>query len=257
MKSLSNSSIYKSAHLQICTSAHLFLFLLICTSAHSQTVTRQLFGSGGGNATPINASYYVNWSMGEPVVHTINNSLPQLTQGFQQPEIIIPLVDGQIDLTVVKRGRDAFLAWGDQQEGSFMYQVQWMRQGSGWQQLGETPANIFRHYDVPQTALTLYYRVTAVGQDGSIRHSNVTALSLTEENRPFIYPNPTSGSLWLSQLPANSQVQLFDMAGKSVIDQFPNSQLTQLDCSQLPAAIYLLRIQSDGKNFSFKVEVRR
>ncbi len=239
----------------------LFAHLLICTSAFSQSVSRQLFGSGGSNSVPINGTYYVSWSMGEPVVNTLTGGLPLLTQGFQQPENFIPLIVGGLQLTVGSQqsaGRyDAFLQWEDGAEGPFRYQIEWIQRATGWQKLGETVADIFRHYDLPSQGGAIFYRVTALGPDGSIRHSNVVELPLQSPDSPSVFPNPTSGFLYIENIPPNSRLQFYDMTGKVLIDQSSDSQDFQLDLRHLPAAIYLLFITNGENHFSQKIEIIR
>lgn len=244
------------AYLNICKSAHLLILLFFCSSVQSQTVTRQLFGSGGGNATPINGTYYVNWSMGEAVINTLNNGLPQLTQGFQQPEIIIPLAAGEIVLQATLREKDVFLSWNDSQRGAIMYQAECLRRGMGWQKIGETSAFMYRHYDVPFEDQEMYYRVVGLGADGSIRHSNTVAIQPGEVGRPDIFPNPATDWIQVKNLTSESHLLLYDMTGKLVHQQKSTGSSTQIQVSDLPAAMYLLYIMQEEKSFSYKIEVR-
>ncbi len=59
-----------------------------------------------------------------------------------------------------------------------------------------------------------------------------------------LFPNPTTGIITLENLPANARITLLNALGQE-IRSIESQQLTeQLDLSDLPAATYLLRIQS-------------
>lgn len=72
-------------------------------------------------------------------------------------------------------------------------------------------------------------------------------------------PNPTSGAVQISfDLPAQAayQVGIFDLTGKSVLKTSANGvglQQVNLDLSDLPKGIYLLRLQTEGQTTAMKV----
>ena len=70
-----------------------------------------------------------------------------------------------------------------------------------------------------------------------------------------VYPNPFSGRILISfrVRTASSQINVFDVFGRSVLTQFISEQQgVELNLSQLAAGIYILRLQNE-KNISEKI----
>ncbi len=66
-----------------------FLFLAApIISLHAQSSERQVFATGGGNALA-GGGVHIDYTIGEPVVAPIGGSGLLLTQGFQQPFILV------------------------------------------------------------------------------------------------------------------------------------------------------------------------
>lgn len=77
---------------------------------------------------------------------------------------------------------------------------------------------------------------------------NTLSASNFEKANFSVYPNPTT-KFW--NISTNSQkilsVEVFDMAGKSVITKQPESLTTRIDCSSLSAGIYIMKINTDNE----------
>ena len=227
----------------------LFAGLMVMYVAEGQTIGRQLFGSGGSNSVPLNGTYYVSWSMGEPVVHTIDMNLPQLTQGFQQPETVLPLHPHAISLKAEKNGEDVLLNWTDNKEGEYQYLVQyWERE---WRTLDSLTLRNYRHVMPDANNNTLQYRIVAKSPDASIRMSNVVEIHRGETTEPVVFPNPASRFIYVKNVDETAQLSLFTKEGKSLISETGN----KLDLQGLSGGMYLLLIeQKDGKRTFKKVE---
>ena len=76
--------------------------------------------------------------------------------------------------------------------------------------------------------------------------SAVGILDDNESNAPIFYPNPTTGTIYLSE-PAN--ISLSDLSGNLLLEQ---KNTNQLDMSALPAGMYFLNI-GENKQHIFKV----
>ena len=76
--------------------------------------------------------------------------------------------------------------------------------------------------------------------------SAVGILDDNESNEPMFYPNPTTGSIYLSE-PAN--ITLSDLSGKLLLEQ---KNTNQLDISVLPAGMYFLNV-GENNHQTFKV----
>ena len=137
----------------------------------------------------------------------------------------------------------------DQQQASMMVngvaQHSWMTNAPGPNRLGSL--NIFA-YAGGAPAVPNYYIDDVLFVD-------VTGTSINETAKPgmAIYPNPTSDVLNVEFTGStNSAIaSVVDMSGRTVIEgqgfvQNGNASSSQLDLQQLPAGIYLLRVQ-DGE----------
>ena len=76
--------------------------------------------------------------------------------------------------------------------------------------------------------------------------SGVGITDNNESNAPIFYPNPTTGTIYLSE-PAN--ITLSDLSGNLLLEQ---KNTNQLDISDLPAGMYFLNI-GENKQHIFKV----
>ena len=83
----------------------------------------------------------------------------------------------------------------------------------------------------------------------SFYSENCSGVGITdnnESNAPIFYPNPTTGTIYLSE-PAN--ITLSDLSGNLLLEQ---KNTNQLDMSALPAGMYFLNI-GENKQHIFKV----
>lgn len=76
--------------------------------------------------------------------------------------------------------------------------------------------------------------------------NGVGILDNNESNAPNIYPNPTTGPIFLSE---NGDVALSDLSGKLLLKQ---KNTNQMDISALPTGIYFLSF-GENKQHTFKV----
>jgi Leucine-rich repeat (LRR) protein len=76
--------------------------------------------------------------------------------------------------------------------------------------------------------------------------SGVGITDNNESNAPIFYPNPTTGTIYLSE-PAN--ITLSDLSGKLLLEE---KNTNQLDISALPAGMYFLNVGENNQQ-TFKV----
>ncbi|MBL0137193.1 MAG: hypothetical protein IPP86_01525 [Bacteroidetes bacterium] len=70
----------------------ILILIFLAAGAHSQTLSPKVMPSCGGFATGINGKT-LSWTMGEPFNTTLSSANNKLTQGFQQPEISVYIVN--------------------------------------------------------------------------------------------------------------------------------------------------------------------
>lgn len=75
-----------------------------------------------------------------------------------------------------------------------------------------------------------------------------------EEMQVHIYPNPTSGLIYLEQLEAEKvQINVVDNLGRVVLQKNSKDKQTAIDLNSLPQGIYYLNIQQEKKISTHKV----
>jgi hypothetical protein len=75
-----------------------------------------------------------------------------------------------------------------------------------------------------------------------------------EEMQIHIYPNPTSGLVYIEQLIGeNTQIKVLDNLGRIVLQQNAKDKQTTIDLNQLPQGIYYINIQQDKQVSTHKV----
>jgi len=74
-----------------------------------------------------------------------------------------------------------------------------------------------------------------------------------------IYPNPTSGKLniELNNLPQSAQVSVFDVVGREIktSNNAINASRIEIDLSDQPNGIYLIKVSAGGRNYQQKISV--
>lgn len=68
-----------------------------------------------------------------------------------------------------------------------------------------------------------------------------------------VYPNPTSNSVHLEANDKIKSVLVFDVLGRKVLENNPNSQQTILKMEGLKVGLYILKITVNGKTSSYKI----
>jgi plastocyanin len=105
-----------------------------------------------------------------------------------------------------------------------------------------------------EQAGTFYYvctsHVASHGMKGKIIVQAATPVNTVSDESIRIYPVPLTGNELSIEwnLPVkNAVIQVYGMSGKLVINQQHEmiSGVSMIDCAQLPAGMYLLKIQSD------------
>jgi plastocyanin len=108
---------------------------------------------------------------------------------------------------------------------------------------------------------TFYYVCTAhvasQGMKGKIIVQAATAVNAVSEGNFSIYPVPFTGNeltIELGHPLQNTDIQVFDLSGslRIAVQKELISNTLKLDCSGLPAGVYILRIQSGNENLQKK-----
>lgn len=68
----------------------------------------------------------------------------------------------------------------------------------------------------------------------------------TEKISPVLYPNPTSGNLTITGLPANAQISVYNLTGQLITDVLVKTNAVNFDYTELPRGIYFVNVQSES-----------
>jgi hypothetical protein len=126
---------------------------------------------------------------------------------------------------------------------------------------GDATGNGSSSYSVGQIAY-LHKGSNAEVMEGVQTSFEVTALSTNEtgiqkENGILLYPNPFKDFLYLdfkSNSYRDSNYQLFDAQGKLIKQDKINQSKSELNFSDLPSAMYIMKIRQEGRDIkTFKI----
>gem|GEM_PF-3785219 len=119
----------------------------------------------------------------------------------------------------------------------------------------------------PLIGTDLYYRITALDQNGDEQRSNVVSVRLDPDSGDWlnIYPNPLfeGESLWIDAFllePSELSIAIFDVLGRRITGR--NSTLTaglgriQMNTAQLPSGTYLVQVRNKKKVETRKIIIK-
>ena len=134
--------------------------------------------------------------------------------------------------------------------GADYFEVQWSRNAADWQPSGRIgiedihqQAYRFRHdHEAPPE---LFYRIRQVDKDGAFVYSPVVRLRQQQHEMVQIAPNPARDFLVIQirgEHRQGNQLVLYDMAGRSLLQQNWTGTTHRLSVAHLPAGLYRLVI---------------
>jgi len=84
----------------------------------------------------------------------------------------------------------------------------------------------------------------------------ITDVTETEIDKIKIFPNPTSGNLFIDTQERLERVSIINISGREVFQQENLGEMTQVSLSSLPSGLYFVRIYADGVFTTQKVVKR-
>lgn len=107
----------------------------------------------------------------------------------------------------------------------------------------------------------VYYRVKCTGKDGSVIYSKTIAIRYEALQQTAVYPNPSSGDLWMRSDAASAMpalVTISDAYGKLVkkaniaLGKGVNTQALP-GIHNLPSGVYIIRISSQNNSYTERI----
>ncbi len=102
-----------------------------------------------------------------------------------------------------------------------------------------------------------YYRLKQTDFDGKSSNSKVVSIANNDNSSVAvrIYPNPNNGHFFVESNSENSIIAIYDPLGKKVFDWKMNTQLMEIDLSNLSNGIYSVQISSVSENNIYKISI--
>ncbi|MFA5417482.1 MAG: PKD domain-containing protein [Bacteroidales bacterium] len=231
------------------------------STAGTNSITSWNWNFGDGESSTEQHPSHTYSSTGTYTV-SLSVSDGQLSDTKTKPDYIQVL-----DVLTVSAGDDQGLEVGQttQLNGSFAG-------GSGdvsilWQEVGNSIAinnpNIL-HPTVGPFPLVEVYNFTLAVEDlltGEIQTDEmfvdvITGIDETTKSGIHIYPNPTSGKIWIEAGEAAGRISITNPLGREIANMEINAQKTEINLTAYPADIYIVHIHTKGGLTTCKVVKR-
>ncbi len=164
-------------------------------------------------------------------------------------------------ITADKNNESVSVKWQVAQESNIAsYEVERSIDGASFEKVTSVKAIVSSNYiaedkNLPTNATTIYYRIKAVGEDGTFIYS---ATSKIIANNPHmvlnVYPNPVQSQLNVTvenAISKNFTVNLYTVQGKQVTNNSNKTTTTgsiHIDASTLSSGIYIVELTDEKGN---------
>jgi hypothetical protein len=243
-------------------------------------------GMTGGNAAylgtgTVNFAYNINGGMitldggsnYNAAVTTTIGGIMKLTY-YWCPTI--PLGASITNFSVYKNNGTISLQWlATNDQNGITYEIQYSKDGEGWQSAGTVPAGSaptgtvaqyqYQYHITQADVGDLYFRIKRVDPQGNIVYSIVKLVNLQQADQRAgiqIYPNPVTNKILIQfdeQQTGNYSLELVNTTGQIIERkeiQLSGASLTSMDLSTKPASgIYFLRAVNEANNKQFLTKV--
>lgn len=159
-------------------------------------------------------------------------------------------------LKVAAKNNLAVLSWQTLSETNNRgFAVQRSENGIDWHDLdflssrapgGNNNGELQYEYTDRQPHARNFYRLQQMDFDGKTSYSNTVVLNLQQTSVIAVYPNPSSGIIYVSGLFSGYKLQLIDINGRMVNERIVQSSTELIDLGNITAGNYVLRVYGDG-----------
>ena len=144
------------------------------------------------------------------------------------------------------------------------FEIEYSTNGSIWDKAGQV--NIynanqskyeFSHFNIPPG--NLYYRIKQTDIDGIIVYSKTVLLKNKNPNPSYlVYPNPANDYIRIVSpgLIRGDHIQLFDAAGRELLEKILSSPDTKINTGNYPGGTYVLQISGEFGKLCRKIIIK-
>lgn len=108
----------------------------------------------------------------------------------------------------------------------------------------------YRHH-LPAPGIN-YYRLKQVDFDGASGYSNILSFVVEHDEPPGVYPNPTTGALFITVYEQDAIFRITDAMGKLIREQAVAGN-DLIDLASQPQGVYFVEIQTPNRKFVQKI----
>lgn len=238
----------------------LIVFWLLCVPqmVNAQFLNPFAVASSSGKAAV--GTVYLEWSVGEVAIHTLNNPVATLSQGFLQPDASNPLPVTLIYFSGHASGTQNELHWATSEEvGHSHFEVQKSPDGIHFTVFQKISGNGDQHTNKTYQATDFtphahtYYRLKQIDYDDTYSFSSIIYIKQAAVPHFTLYPNPVTDKLYLS-VGKNIQPLQITVSGQSgtpVLRQSADAgEPVSLAIGHLPTGTYIVRVTAPGLAWS-------
>lgn len=154
--------------------------------------------------------------------------------------------------TARKSGNQAQLDWNVSAANKFSHFEVERTTGAAFETIGSVypqsgkATGTFNFTDAQPANGTNYYRLKLIDLDGSFNYSAVQSLSFQTSANISVYPNPASAAIYVQSAGTDAIISLLSVSGSALpVAISTEGSRSRIDISNIPAGLYLVRIQ-DG-----------
>ena len=176
--------------------------------------------------------------------------------GYTLPLLVLPVKLSAFD--AVQSGRSSLVTWTTASEENLQtFEVQRSGDGSNFTTIGQVAASgnssSVRNYNFTDRAPLNgknFYRLRSLNMDGSGEFSKIALVVFGKDGQLVLFPNPVKDELTIRNSFTSGTVYLYDLNGKQVMARklaANNSQPVRISLTGLPAGMYVVKLEADGK----------
>ena len=84
-------------------------------------------------------------------------------------------------------------------------------------------------------------------------HTQTLSVTNVEPKHRKIYPNPVKGALLFVDVQNQTQIEVFDLTGNTILKTTVDSQHSAVDISTLSSGIYIMNLQNTHGQYTRKI----
>ncbi|MCB0705543.1 MAG: T9SS type A sorting domain-containing protein [Saprospiraceae bacterium] len=220
-----------------------------------------------GTTTGTNTFNLADWQTGSGGswrTWYVNNGSLSTTNGSQITCSILPVELLYFNAELTNR-QAVKLSWATAWEAENAgFVIEHSSDGRNWKDLAElqgqgnsSETQLYSWVHLAPARGITYYRLRQIDQDGSVAFSDIRSVEIQSGDALNIYPNPTSGALFISNKSSEELMfSVYGNTGQILVNQQTISPDSEIQLNQLASGIYWLRyLDEAGEMFTRKLVV--